>query len=294
MWVMAALKSSDITWEVVDPVAKFGSSIWDLMKKMPTYAPIFPGWLSAQWLQRVWAMPTNALEKRVADQVSPFQWKFDKMFWVSTIPVNDIAKIRTEMNDWINSPEEMVKLQWALRSMAEQYWTNSKQFQDLLREFNDKVKATPSVSQHAKDSSKLFDWTWKLTEDWVRLLHNNNNDSSLWERAIKDWYWAKVWQWWASVPQQTSQVLPNWISKTQNWNTINVSVNKYWTDWNLSNDKVDITVKDWKVNNLNTLKDVFKTHTWKYNEAEFKKILSDIWITDTTQIEELVKSYFNR
>jgi len=39
---MAALKSSDITGNVIQPIVSFGNSIADLAKKAPQFAPIIP------------------------------------------------------------------------------------------------------------------------------------------------------------------------------------------------------------------------------------------------------------
>ncbi len=39
---MAALKSSDITKEASEPIAKFGSDIGGILKKLPQYAPVIP------------------------------------------------------------------------------------------------------------------------------------------------------------------------------------------------------------------------------------------------------------
>lgn len=42
MSVMAALRSNEVTKGAVDPIAKFGDSIGELMKSMPKYVPIIP------------------------------------------------------------------------------------------------------------------------------------------------------------------------------------------------------------------------------------------------------------
>jgi hypothetical protein len=39
---MAALKSSDLTAEIINPIASFGNSVCQLAAKAPTYVPILP------------------------------------------------------------------------------------------------------------------------------------------------------------------------------------------------------------------------------------------------------------
>lgn len=271
MWVMAALKSSDITWEVVDPIAKFGSSIGDLMKKMPTYAPIFPGGLSAQAMQKVWTIPQNVLEKRVADKVSTIQQKADGFFWTSTIPPWDIANIKNAMRDGINWNDELKKLQQELRKMWETYWTNSSQYQNLLKEFNQKLKESPSFKWYAKDSDKIFDNTWKLTDDWVRLLYDNDYDKNSSQSAINSWYARNIWQKWWKTPENPAAP---W-----NWKQ-DITINT-WTPENPANTTISINLEWWnvKLDDWKKYSDIFAWIKEKVKKADFETELRAKWVS---------------
>lgn len=54
--VMAALRSSEATKAIIEPIHKFGTDVWQLAAKAPTYAPIIPtgnGMISAQSLPMI-------------------------------------------------------------------------------------------------------------------------------------------------------------------------------------------------------------------------------------------------
>lgn len=78
MWIaiMAALKSSELTAEVIKPIELFWDSIWQLAMKAPSYAPIIPapGW---------WTMSASALwsfgSTTAWNLDAHFIWKWSKL-----------------------------------------------------------------------------------------------------------------------------------------------------------------------------------------------------------------------
>lgn len=280
MAVMAALHSSEITNSVTHPIAEFGKSIWDLIKKAPTYAPILPGWISAEWLKRMWTMPGNAIEKTIANKVSPFQEKVDRAFWVETISSRDIANLREKWSTLDAS--ELPEIQGELRKMAGTYWTSDKQFQSLLKEFNDKLKNIEWWKFHKDDKKPIFDNTWKLTDDWVRLLYENQSSSSRSDAqwAINGNYATKVlYKWWDSshITSTTSPTQPiSWV--ILNNNTVNIPALNSWTS-----SSINITREAWTWATklswtwVNDIISWFKA--WKYEkqftEEQFRKTLKD-------------------
>lgn len=295
LWVavMAALKQSSVTANVTQPISEFWDQIWKLIAKSPTYAPILPWWISAEWLKRIWTMPINAIEKDLAKRISPFQEKIDWLFWVKTIPETEINNIKWMFRDWIKSDGELKEIQWLLQTMAEKYWTNNSQFQNLVKEFNEVLKDNKSDSNLRnfwKDSAKLFDSSWKLTQDWVDLLFNNTENNNLGKSRL-DWA-AKVWnpqqwKWHIQTPNTISSTIPSKInvnkSEKEWWATV---FNIYWVnDDKKTWSKIDITVnKDW-------------TYSWDIVKAlesyknktidELKWILKWLWIKDE-YIDELI------
>ena len=85
--VMAALRSSETTRAVVEPIAAFWKSVWELAAKAPTYAPIIPtGWpwsksMSVTWLasagsriEQSFRWEAQSRWSDFADRILPNQW----------------------------------------------------------------------------------------------------------------------------------------------------------------------------------------------------------------------------
>ncbi len=82
--IMAALRTSDITKQIVEPIYKFGSQVWGIMTSLPWNIPIFPtgkGWMqSMSSLSNVWGSIQSSISsinsdraKKLSDQL-PFVW----------------------------------------------------------------------------------------------------------------------------------------------------------------------------------------------------------------------------
>lgn len=170
--IMAALRTSDITKAVVEPIYQFGNQVWQLVAKSPQYAPVFGGF-SAQWLSKVSRMPQNALEQKVSNRVSPFQNKINEAFWVSTVDVNTVAKLRQKWWDKI-SQSELPEIQNELKGLIEKHWTSNKEVQKLIKEYAERLKESGLAIWTGVDENKIFDWQ-KLTDLWYWILHNKEN-----------------------------------------------------------------------------------------------------------------------
>ena len=58
--IMAALQSSNITKQIVEPIKQFGDSVWQLAAKAPTYAPVFGG-QSMESLRSAWSTLSSSI-----------------------------------------------------------------------------------------------------------------------------------------------------------------------------------------------------------------------------------------
>jgi len=96
--VMAALKSSEITHNVVKPIISFGESIWSLVAKAPQYAPIIPtpggGTMNAASLQALW----SDIQSKINPMMTA-KWHSlaDSMFWKNT--AWEIQKLKESINN---------------------------------------------------------------------------------------------------------------------------------------------------------------------------------------------------
>ena len=189
--VMTALKSSEITWKVIEPIAAFGKSVWSLIQKAPQFAPIIPTWK--------WMMNASSL----------------KNFWETTVwTINSkMAKPGSELSNkyfW-----EWTKMQEALRNLdlnkvtaaTDDKWRLGKHYLPVLDALNDKDLLRPDFD---KAVSSLETW-WFLKEENAKQLWKLYNDRKNWDFAKQlynllekkplskvdvtspDMLWNKIW-----------------------------------------------------------------------------------------------------
>lgn len=132
--VMAALGASDTTKAIVEPIAAFGKSVWDLAAKAPTYAPIIPtGNGERMWvagLSTIWssleAAPRQAAQKR--------WWAFaDRMLW----DASDTQQIaRGLQNSTTIQKQNGEALETALTSIWTWIFTSNQERRDQINHIN--------------------------------------------------------------------------------------------------------------------------------------------------------------
>lgn len=95
--VMAALGASDTTKAITDPLRSFGSEVWKLAAKAPTYAPIIPtgsGMQSTQSLQKIWTSLTGIAQSDASTRAQNFMpgwswsWTWSDTIWAGRVSDN--------------------------------------------------------------------------------------------------------------------------------------------------------------------------------------------------------------
>ncbi len=116
--VMAWMKSSKITAEVIAPLDAFGKQIWGLIAKAPHYAPIFPGGQSMQSINKAWSsvqghFDTNASWKaaKLLDK-TPFWWNAKTQDDLNKIISNARLKSDTSPDRLVNDVREVLAKAW--------------------------------------------------------------------------------------------------------------------------------------------------------------------------------------
>lgn len=293
MWmaVMAALKSSTITASVTDPIEKFGDSIWELIKKAPTYAPILPGGMSVWGLAQVWSWANQYFSNKSMNTWQEFM-KRNNLF--QNEDVNAWAKM-SQLGNKLKNPgnhlgeDEFSELSSAIKSFSNpSTLAGNTQALATIKTFWEKL--------WVKDADK---WTLKNPQEVAEALREINNkwvESRLWNI-----YWDKKIDKDSLI--ELTNFIKNWKTTTDSptpWNwpqTININ-----TGSNASPvmTPIDITLNNWAVQW--ELKDIFKDlGSKKYTNVTFKtEVLDKIpWLIDTEKtriIAELEKIswFFNK
>lgn len=91
--VMAALKQSQITQEIIQPISAFGESVWNLAKSIPQYTPILPGWQTLTSLSQQPDLLRNAL--------ASYSWNKSQELWQILWYNNKGSEAINELNEII-------------------------------------------------------------------------------------------------------------------------------------------------------------------------------------------------
>lgn len=194
--VMAALKSSEITHNVVKPIISFGESIWSLVSKAPQYAPIFPtpngmtsAWWMAAWMDQIrqniaskWKDPTNFLANtpfwNSANQIKSSNAAKAAIEWYWNNPWNAVKKLADSLKGYKNyrdlaNSEITVN---NIKDLANKVWLKKI---GITKEELEKIKngETDKVFDLLAKMEKYFDssnWSYGSLFDNIDGYKNNN------------------------------------------------------------------------------------------------------------------------
>ncbi len=153
--VMSALWASKTTKAIVEPIAQFWKSVWELAAKAPTYAPIIP---TGNW-KSMWVAGLQTFGSNIA-------WWIDQQ-----------AKQRgTEFAQWFTNPSENER--W-YQNLANKAVTSSANSADTIRD----ILWTWAITELANSNSGLqwlvkhLEWvnTWDSATHWFRSQEQANN-----------------------------------------------------------------------------------------------------------------------
>ena len=242
--VMAALKTSKITEEIIAPIAKFWSDVASVVKQAPMQIPILPGWASLASAWVTWWRLTGALSTMAYNRADKTWWKFipkDSSWRTESKEAAKAAATPRDVSDVLTKYKE--SLWWDQAKMNE----NKEILRELLKSsaVNDKFKP-----EELKELEKLLNDNfgpkayWELIEKletrlWDIDWDGNKSSNKTAEQRLIEYLNAQQWKGQPKNPSQTPTGQPNQTN-------INIDLGK---------NKLDIKLdKDWKLDNLNTNK----------------------------------------
>ncbi len=289
LWIalMAALKSSEITGKVVQPIADFGKSVWSLVAKSPQYAPIIPTWkwwMSAAWLQSFW----GSIEQKFRWDAQTKGNKFaDSMFGDPTELKNSLREFNAKFvpnlaNDTNKTHINEVLMDLKLAKSQDSFdaAVNALISKGVLNK--EAVKKDGKIIYWNKGDNNLL-WMSihnSMTSDFKKLYGTNADEVKkvLWKTST-----GKIWESTpASSGEQVAPVTPaTWaiapVSMMLNWEnkSYNISVTSTWFkldgEWDWSDFNLNNVIKDWEIIDKTKLETMLKSNGSK--EWELKDII---------------------
>jgi len=195
LWIaiMTALKQSEITNKITQPIQEFWWNVWNLIAKSPMYAPIIPTgtwWLSAKWLAQVWSTATSYYESASRETGTDFikqQWLFGQWIDLSTKSLNALDALKANPDNPLANKQVWDKFKEAFREWrTTSELSSNKNFVNLLQTTLanswDKDLVELSKSVRVGDQRSVVKWIAALdhladdkfrTQSWWSLIDTN-------------------------------------------------------------------------------------------------------------------------
>lgn len=302
--VMAALKSSEITGEIIAPIASFGSNIWWLLKKLPQYTPIPWLWLDMKWLWTVSSYPWAALDRLSTDKASRYSQDIEKAMWAD-FDYASYGKIHNKMEGKDLSESQLRQILWDIAPMIAQHWMNDPRIQKLLDELKKSVwnneELTKRLWEHYnidnadfKDKEHfnllLADWNAKLAKQ-IQTWEFNDEWNTFTYAGLTTTIWKEVE--WVEITRERE-----WSYSVSSWtNSTTITLNNEKTLSSLKKEDASNIANYFKSDDLKELKDKFSA-LWlsKINAQEaIKQII--IWVTEIEEPDltpEILDDIYNK
>lgn len=288
--VMSALWASKTTKAIVDPIAAFWKSVWDLAAKAPTYAPIIPTW-SGKWM---WVAGLQTFGSNIAWWIDQKAKQRGTDFAQGVTNTDETTRNYQNSNNVpitteANSASEIKKLIW--------YWDSTKlannpSWLESLAKNLDKVK---------NDGKYWFNDT-KKADEMIKALKNANWNPAEVRRILAEldkiakdptnsllgWAWIVtasevdkfMWIWVNSEKTSNSANSSNGNpSNTTNNIVLSVQNGNWWVAFEHDFEPSEIDINWWTVNKNTAFNDL-------------KKFFIDNSVT-RTKADEVLKPHFN-
>ena len=311
--IMAALQSSSITKEIVAPIKQFGDSVWSLVAKAPTYAPVFGGKSAAELWQAASTFKWN-VESFYSRKWWSLWSKFSEAAWFTEsetrkairnfnetyknvknpnyndvkdkiMPTLDILVKAKNKHDFNEAIQSLVS-KWVLdKEKAEKinYWDNATNMAtNVFNALDQKVKKAWWVLLDSVDDLRLRFWAIK---DWTSI----NSSKWTWDNQIttwldKEWY-IKLKDWWESEWKNIKIKVDK--STFWKWDIASLDANESWAE--IISVNFNKTKKDAEEFVGNDLKEAIELY-WRLwvNEEWFKKILMKLNFQNADKLAKFV------
>ena len=279
--VMAALKQSQITQEIIMPISRFWESVWELATKIPQFTPILPG---GQTLDSLQQRPNKAL------------WALQ---WYSSVKADDLA-----WKFWLNNSQNSQAINELNRTLIEMKWNEKNQSfrQNAISKLLNQIKTNNELltdPKYREKATEVFKASWfdRIKADNIK---NVENLSKILVSA--DWFsQSDVTRWFyrnivgkdsinendlIDFLKSSNSVIPesSWSNQSDSQSAININVEN--KDINLpnvnwqGNKKLELN-GDWQA-----IANSIKTHFWsneniiRANLSVIESQLNKVWLSE--------------
>lgn len=301
--VMAALKSSSITKEVVAPIAQFWESIGQIIQKGPANIPIIPvpdgkggmTTLSTRWLSSAWQNIQWAIDSQSSSKWTQLWTNFADKFLKADKDIQELQKIASS-NYW-GSQNKVDRLKETLLA------TNVSKMDET--NYLSQLKQNFKKSDATDEFIKWLDWNLN-SDQLAQYIYNNRSkitDTQVQQFiADKNIDWIKAMLDAKSPAQQVTWATSSWSTVVKTSPITNVASNLTNNDTKQTIVRLEwwlelIKKPDWKLLDSEHMK--IATHivnqntVWTMSEKEFKDWMKDSLKLDSNDISDITDRVMN-
>jgi hypothetical protein len=286
--VMAAMRTSEITKTIVEPLHQFGTKVWWIVSSAPWNIPIFGG-QSMKSMDNVASQISWWISSNQSNKASEFMKKNPFLPWSNwASSIADLTKIKNTMN-WkksdpmfqIKSVEEWLIKAWSAvnaRSLEASRWlildalknlglnTDGKITINSLKDEKSFNEAMNLIDKRANE----YDMPFMPDKTWSGIVDTDVNS------FIKKWIVSDYSPtWWNSNSQITSQ------NSSEDWRILNITLNNqkvhFDNKWNIRESSFDEFARSIDRLSYEKAKELYSSQ-WVDNFDElFKKAQGELW-----------------
>ncbi len=304
LWVsvMAALKSSTTTWNIIKPIEDFGKQVWWLVMRSPMYAPVIP----TKWgMQSAWSMFQAG--KTITSQISNInQDKWNKLAssflpglfgWEQWKKYLDLLTESNAINGkWPKAAydlKERIYANWTADDLAKNIQSRralANTFRELYKDATDSTKSKEIINELEKATS----WTEikRLLSELDKIAKSNTTYTALWgaknitRNQVEDYLWKGKTNPDEKDKDQPILQVKEGVKKdgikTYEFLDMNIEINKDQQTFTEESDYKDIA------NKL-----LSKSYIWKITLNNFKDLLYQMWIRKEEKQKAVIEKIQN-
>jgi hypothetical protein len=280
---MAAMRASEITKAIVEPLHAFGWKVWSIMTSAPWNIPVFGG-MSAKWLEQVWTTASSYYSEKSRKTGSDFVDKHSLFWWnVKSVASSATAK---DYSQWESAWSEV-----AMKKLSDAIY-DFKQVQDMKSGNWDIIEAIKNNSKALWVEESIYkDLSTKSSPEAIAkaiyALDAKSEISMKWSIIKGDF------RWWKHDTETLSSL--NWIlAEGDKW--IDTSIKKRTdNEIQINISDIDHKLRDW-LNDEETegiaIQLTSQWLNWRFTLDEFKTQLKSKWVVKDSDINNIIK-YIN-
>lgn len=292
--VMAALRTSDITKVITQPLHDFWSQVWKIMTSAPTNIPIF-GWQSMNSMNTIWQKAAQYYTTKESERGAAFMKEhnlFQDWYWdmkrnadsarntTSHVETKNLIEKSLKDMNWNEELLQSEEFKKMLENIAlnSNSWANQK-FRDFM--LSDDMKKTKTLTKdqantalwNLEDSNINLEfnkdtiWIWNKDAlvKYIRWLKEDNKNSSPWTAPV------------APTNQVVWSVTP-WVYD-KDWIKVTINNNNRieWVTNNSNDVTINEAIKNLELNSLTKAEFVKNLTDNNVSNDEANRIANAIW-----------------